>query len=163
MTAPVSWTAPAPTAAPLLVVQADRGKVRRWLAFVLVANGAIVLVCMLAGLWAAAATDAWWGGSAFVVTLAGCVFQMVFHAFSYGRMLGADRIAEIGPDGVRGPTKRWEQEALPWASIATVTDGWSAVVVTAADGRKLVIPGRATTADARTIRGAIAHFSGGRL
>jgi len=165
VTAPVSWTSPHPTAAPPLVVQPDRRKARRWLTFILVSNGVISVICLLTAMWAADATGEWWGGSALGITLAGCVFQMVFHAFAYGRLLGADPIAEIGPAGVRGPTKRWVQETLPWSSIASVTNGWNVVVVTPAPGAgtKVVIPARATTSDTATIRAAIAHFSGGRL
>ena len=165
MTAPVSWTPPAPTAAPPLVVRPDRRKARRWLSFILVSNGVISVICLGGALWAADATGSWWAGISLTVTLAGCVFQMVFHAFAYGRLLGADPIAEIGPGGVRGPTKRWVQETLPWSSIATVVNGWNVVVITPAPGAgtKVVIPARATTSDTATIRAAIAHFSGGRL
>ncbi|HEU5151479.1 MAG TPA: hypothetical protein VFU19_13330 [Iamia sp.] len=149
--------------APPLVVRTDPSKARGWLTLILVANGLLAVVCLAGGLWAAGVTEAAWGGAAFAITLAGAVFQMVFHAFAYGRMLGADTIAEIGPAGVRGPTTRWEQVALPWSSIASVAKGWNAVVVKAVDGPKLVIPVRATTSDAHTVRAAIAHFSGGRL
>ena len=76
-----------------------------------------------------------------------------------------DIIAEVGPDGLRGPTKRWVPETLPWSSIASVANGWNVVVVTPVPGAgtKVVIPARATTSDIATIRAAIAHFSGGRL
>ncbi len=166
VTAPVSWNpATAPPTAPPLVVRPDRARARRWLTFILGANGVIAVVCLLAAMWAADATGAWWGGSALGITLAGCVFQMVFHAFSHGRLLGADVIAEVGPDGLRGPTRRWVPETLPWSSIASVTNGWNVVVVTPVPGAgtKVVIPARATTSDTATIRAAIAHFSGGRL
>ena len=166
MTAPVSWTsAAAPPALPPLVVAPDRRRARRWLTFIVVANGSIALVCLLGAMWAADATGEWWSGSALGITLAGCVFQMVFHAFSFGRLLGAGSIAEIGPEGVRGPTKRWVPETLPWSSIASVVSGWRVVVITPVPGggSKIVIPARATTSDIATMRAAIAHFSGGRL
>lgn len=165
MTAPVSWTPVAAPTAPPLVVAPDRRRARRWLTVILVANGSIALVCLVGAMWAADATGEWWSGSALGITLAGCVFQMVFHAFFYGRLLGAESIAEIGPEGVRGPTKRWVQETLPWSSIASVTNAWNVVVITPVPGggTKVVIPSRATTTDASTIRAAIAHFSGGRL
>lgn len=166
VTAPVSWTSAAPApSAPSLVVRPDRRRARRWLTVILGLNGIIAVVCLVAALWASSTFMGAWGGLSFGITLAGCVFQMVFHAFFYGRLLGADSIAEIGPAGVRGPTKKWVQETLAWSSIASVTNGWNVVVITPVPGAgtKLVIPSRATTTDAPTIRAAIAHFSGGRL
>lgn len=165
MTAPLSWTASAPTAAPPLVVRPDRGKARRWMAFAVGANAFIAVISAVGAIWAAGATGEWWAGAAMTITLAGSVFQMVFHAFAYGRFLGAETIAEIGPQGIRGPTTRWERVELPWSSIAAVANGWNAVVVKPVPGAgpKLVIPTRATDSTAATIRAAIHHFSGGRL
>jgi len=168
VTAPLSWTAPAPAPvepSPPLVIGADRAKARRWLTFILVINGLLATICLAAGFWASSTSIGALGGLSFGITLAGCVFQMVFYAFFYGRMLGAETIAEVGPAGIRGPTKRWVQEMLPWSSIALVTSAWNVVVVKPVPGAgsKLVIPSRATTTDAATIRAAIAHFSGGRL
>ena len=166
VTAPVSWTSAdrAPSAPPL-VVRPDRRRARRWLTVILGLNGMIAVVCVVAAAWASSTSMGAWGGLPFGITLAGCVFQMVFHAFFYGRLLGADSIGEIGPAGVRGPTKQWVQVTLPWSSIASVTSGWNVVIITpvAGAGSKLVIPSRATTTDVTTIRAAIAHFSGGRL
>jgi hypothetical protein len=145
------------------VIGPDRGKARGWLSLILVLNGGLSVVCVLAGFWAAAATDAWWGGAAFAITLFGCIFQMVFHAYFYGRLMGAEAIATVGPDGIHGPTGRWVFETLPWPAITSVRNGWNAVVVQAADGRKLVIPTRAVDTDRPTLRAAVTHFSGGRL
>ncbi len=80
-------------------------------------------------------------------------------------MIGTPRIVEVGPDGIRGLTTRWAEQALPWSSIVSVTRSWNALVVTpaAGAGSKILIPTRAIDADAATIRAAIAHFSGGRL
>lgn len=149
----------------MLTITTDRAKARRWLTLILVANGVIALVALVGALWAASALDAAWGGAAMAFTACGCVFQMVFHAFFYGRLLGSDPIAVIGSEGIRGPTSRWEQVALPWASIASVTSGWNAVVVKPVPGAgpKLVIPTRATSADTATVRAAVSHVSGGRL
>ncbi len=167
MTAPLSWNPPVAAAAlspaPPLVVRTDRGKARGWLSLILVLNGTLVLVCVVAGSWASAALDSVWGGAAFAVTLLGCVFQMVFHAYFYGRMMGAEAIAVVGPDGIHGPTGKWAFETLPWPAITSVGNGWNAVVVQSADGRKLVIPTRATDTDRPTLRAAVTHFSGGRL
>jgi hypothetical protein len=165
VTAPVSWNPPAPTAAPPLVVRPDRRKVRRLLAVILVANGVLVVISLAAALWASGATGEWWAGAALAVTLAGGVFQMVFHAYYYGRMIGSPTIAEIGLDGIRGLTTRWVEQAVPWSAVASVSRGWSSVVVTpvADAGPKVLIPTRAVDTDAATIRAAIAHFSGGRL
>lgn len=166
MTAPVSWTpSPAASAPPPLVVRPDRGKIRSWLSLILVLNGSLAVLCLVAGMWASSTSVGAFGGGAFAITLLGCVFQMVFHSYFYGRLAGADVIAQIGPEGVRGPTSRWEHTSVPWSSIASVTKGWNAVVVQPIPGagQKLIIPARATTSDAPTIRAAIAHFSGGRL
>ncbi|HMJ76510.1 MAG TPA: hypothetical protein VK507_11090 [Iamia sp.] len=166
VTAPVSWTSadPAPSAPPL-VVRPDRRRARRWLTIILGLNGMLSVVCLAAALWASSTFMGAWGGLSFGITLAGCVFQMVFYAFFYGRLLGAETIGEIGPAGVRGPTKKWVQVTLPWSSITSVTSAWNVVVITPVPGAgsKLVIPSRATTTDAATVRAAIAHFSGGRL
>jgi hypothetical protein len=146
-------------------VAPDRRRARRWLTVILGINGLLSVICLAAALWASSTSVGAWGGASFGITLAGCVFQMVFYAFFYGRMLGAETIAEVGPAGIRGPTKRWIQETLPWSSIASVTSGWNVVVIKPVPGAgsKLVIPSRATTTDAATIRAAIAHFSRGRL
>lgn len=172
MTAPLSWDPsaaapqPQPHAAPApapLVVRPDRAKVRSWLSVILVLNGGLAFLCLLLTMWAASTSIGMFGGGAFAITLTGCVFQMVFHAYFYGRMAGAEAIAVIGPEGVHGPTGRWVFATLPWASIASVTNGWNAVVVQPVDGPKLVIPTRATDTDRPTVRAAVTHFSGGRL
>jgi hypothetical protein len=146
-------------------VAPDRRRTRRWLTFILAINGLLAVICFTAALWASSTSMGAWGGASFGITLASCVFQMVFYAFFYGRLLGADTLAEVGPAGIRGPTKRWVQETLPWSSIALVTSGWNVVIIKPVPGAgsKLVIPSRATTSDAATIRAAIAYFSGGRL
>lgn len=166
MTAPQSWTiAPPVSAAPPLVVRPVRRKVLRLLAIILVANGVVALIGLLAALWAASATGGWWAGAALVITVVGAVFQMVFHAYFYGRMIGTPSIAEIGPDGIRGLTTRWVAQDLPWSSVASVSRAWSSVAVTPVPGAgpKVLIPTRAVDTDVATIRAAIAHFSGGRL
>lgn len=176
MTAPQSWTPPAATAAPPvaapavapsaaapLVVRADRGKVRGWLSLILVLNGAIAALCLVLAMWASSTSIGAFGGAAFAITLTGCVFQMVFHSYFYGRMAGAEAIAVIGPEGVHGPTGKWVFTTLPWASITSVGSGWNAVVVHPVDGPKLVIPTRAVDTDRSTVRAAVTHFSGGRL
>lgn len=164
VTAPQSWI-PSPSTAPPLVVRPDRAKARGWLTIVLVINGGLAAVCLPLAMWASSGSLGIFGGAAFAITLTGSVFQMVLHAFTYGRLLGADVIAEIGPGGLRGPSTRWELVSLPWSSIASVTKSWNAVVVQPVPGagEKLVIPTRATTADTTAIRAAVSHFSGGRF
>ena len=134
------------------------------MAVIIVLNGSVAAIALVAGLWAASTSTGAIAGLPFAITLVGCVFQMVFHAFSYGRMLGAETIAEIGPEGVRGLSTRWEVQRIPWASISSVHRGWNSIFVRPVPGAgpKLVIPTRAVDRDATTIRAAISHFSGGR-
>lgn len=149
-----------------LVVRPDRGKVRRWLTLILVLNGSIAAVALGAALWATTVTSVGAvSGLPFAITLTGCVFQMVFHAYFYGRMMGMDTLAEVGPQGLTGRTAKGEVAHLPWAAVASVSHSWNTFVVRPHPGAgpKLVIPTRAIDSDATTIRSAVRHFSGGRL
>jgi hypothetical protein len=149
----------------VLTIRTDRAKVRSWLSLILVLNGSLAVVCLVLAMWASSTSIGAFGGAAFAITLVGTVFQMVFHAYFYGRMAGAEAIAVIGPDGIHAPTGRWVFTTLPWSSIASVRNGWNAVEVTPVPGAgpKLVIPTRAVDTDRPTVRAAITHHSGGRL
>lgn len=166
VTAPESWTsAPPASGAPPLVVRPDRRKVRRLMALILGINGVLALISLGAAVWASSATGSWWAGAATGITLASAVFQMVFHAYYHGRMIGTPTVAEIGPAGVQGLTTRWEPQSLPWSSVVSMARSWNSMVVTpvAGAGPKVLIPLRGIDTDAATIRAAVAHFSGGRL
>lgn len=174
MTAPQSWTPgpssasappPGPPPAPPLIVRPDRAAARRWLTFILVMNGVLAALCLVGVMWASSSSVGTLAGAPFAITLTGCVFQMVFHAFIWGRFLGIDTLAEVGPHGLRGPTTRHEMALLPWSAVASVDGGWNRLVVTpvAGAGPKLSIPTRALDTDASTLRAAITYFSGGRL
>jgi len=52
------------------------------------------VIGLLAALWAANATGEWWAGAGISISVAGAVFQMVFHAYYYGRMIGSPSIVE---------------------------------------------------------------------
>lgn len=150
-----------------LVVRPDRAKVRSWLSLILVLNGVLAMACLALGLWAVSVTDsstATLAGAPFAITLAGCVFQMVFHAYHYGRMAGTDVVAEVGPEGIRARTAKGEPVALPWAAVASARRSWNTVIVTPQPGAgpKLVVPTRAVDTDSATILAAVHHFSGGR-
>lgn len=165
MTAPLAWTdTAAPTAQPpSLVVRPDRTKAKRWLTFILVLNGPLAVLCLLLTMWASSSSVGWWGGGSFAITLTGCVFQMVFHAYSYGRMMGAEVILEVGPAGIRGRTSRWDTVEVPWESVVSVSSAWNTIVVKTTSGPKVLAPTRAVDTPAATTRQAITYFSGGRL
>lgn len=165
VTAPLAWTDPAvpQPAPPSLVVRPDRRKARSWLTFILVINGTLAVLCLLLTMWASSTSIGWWGGGSFAITLSGCVFQMVFHSFFYGRMLGTEVIVEVGPRGIRGHTTRWEVVEVPWSDVASVSGGWNQVTIKTASGPKLTVPTRATDTGEPTVRQAITYFSGGRF
>ena len=128
----MSWTSadPAPSAPPL-VVRPDRRRARRWLTVILGLNGMIAVVCLAAALWASSTSMGAWGGvSRSASRSPAACSRWSFDAFFYGRLLGTETIAEVGPAGIRGPTKRWVQVTLPWSSITSVVNGWNVVVIT---------------------------------
>ena len=167
------------------MVRPDRAKARAWLTFILLINGGLAALCLVAALWASSASVGVLGGASFAITLSGCVFQMVFHGYFWGRFLGADVVAEAGPYGIRALVPGEGTVFLPWPAVASVSNGWTGLVIRPVAGadpstpgiegavrartwrrlarRGITVPKRAITPDIATLRAAIHHFSGGRL
>jgi len=186
VTAPSSWTPSVPVEpAPPLVVRPDRAKARSWLATILFLNGFLAVVCLLAALWASSTSIGVLGGASFAITLSGCVFQMVFHAYYWGRFLGADVVAEVGPHGIRALVPGEGTVFLPWPAVASTEVRWRALTIRFAPGvapsspgveaavsehtwrrvsrRGIALPVKAISPDVAVLRAAIQHFTGGRL
>lgn len=165
MTAPLAWTDPAAPqmAPPPLVVRPDRGKARSWFALILVMNGSLAVICLLATMWASSTSIGWWGGASFAISLSGCVFQMVFHAYYWGRFQGIDRLLEVGPAGIRVQQPGKEAVDLAWAQVAAVKPGFRRIVIKTTVGKDQWVPVRCTDTTEVTVRQAVTYFSGGRF